>query len=784
MDWCPGPQIPWSATTLIMTKQKSRLTKSGDLVKGSSSPLSVAKSPGKSPASSSAVSRKDATPSVKQRKTTSTVDGNLDDTLLIDVTEVNESTTTVNSQAVPKLVDCPCAMYDRKCNGIKCSKCDKSWHTECCNLTGVTPGNVKKLETQKWQCPWCYQPTIPNPDTKDGKETTESLRSFMASITCLQKTTEKLKDGTSAVDFFNEHIRHLLLDKNQFKSHSDQIIELHNDVKAMKEEIKEMSLRQAQECIELDYLKNRIDSTLTPDNSVRFNTISEEIQQLREQMDILISRPGKGISPDLSESISKISKLPIDEICKIGENVATFSEKVSEMQQNLAANSASTSSAETPSSGAMQPNTVSPHLNKKKKREEVVCAPYSVYKDEAVTQELKDRLLNFVESMEDSFKTIGTENSRDVLYYGEYGYRYSGGEHKPQPIPDIIKELIESVKPNISNPDSSINSCLVSRYQTGSNCIPPHRDDEAVIDPESDIVTVSIGAERNMSFTSDNGKIKDIKVLKDRSVIVSSRFAQDFWVHSIEPCESAEVRYSFTLRHIAPHFINSTIILGDSNTANIKFGSGVGKLGVWMPGKRLKVGHIDAIPEPEKIGPYRNIVIHTGINSINCSPRYRKSNRALIDSLEEKVKNICDIYPKAKVHISLLLPTRLTPLNHRVRDFNNLILDMTVRISRACIIEHSLFGDHLSDEHGRWKKESESSNVYTPKTEDSLHLGKSGIRILAKNLKQTVIGRPKSESETRFNGGRGSYRRALGIGPRRRSGGSPLLSPSHDGYQS
>ena len=81
-----------------------------------------------------------------------------------------------------------------------------------------------------------------------------------------------------------------------------------------------------------------------------------------------------------------------------------------------------------------------------------------------------------------------------------------------------------------------------------------------------------------MTFANNNGDAAEQQVLKDRSVIVSSRFAQDFWVHGIDPCESAEIRYSFTLRHVSPHFINSTIILGDSNTANINFGSGVGKL--------------------------------------------------------------------------------------------------------------------------------------------------------------------------------------------------------------
>ena len=88
---------------------------------------------------------------------------------------------------------------------------------------------------------------------------------------------------------------------------------------------------------------------------------------------------------------------------------------------------------------------------------------------------------------------------------------------------------------------------------------------------------------------------------------------------------------------------------------------------------------------------------------------------AFQNDLEEKFKQICEMYPKPKVCISLLLPTRLTPLNHRVHDFNNRIMDMTCRMSRVCIIEHSLFGDHLTDEHGRWKKELESSSVYTPK---------------------------------------------------------------------
>ena len=110
-----------------------------------------------------------------------------------------------------------------------------------------------------------------------------------------------------------------------------------------------------------------------------------------------------------------------------------------------------------------------------------------------------------------------------------------------------------------------------------------------------------------------------------------------------------------------------------------------------MPGKQVKTGHIEAIPEPSKIGPYRNIVIHTGVNSIN-SHRFRKSNRALIENFESKIRSISEMYPKARIFVSLLLPSKSVPLNYRIRDFNNLLLDLTCRLNRVFIIEHSMFG--------------------------------------------------------------------------------------------
>ena len=85
------------------------------------------------------------------------------------------------------------------------------------------------------------------------------------------------------------------------------------------------------------------------------------------------------------------------------------------------------------------------------------------------------------------------------------------------------------------------------------------------------------------------------------------------------------------------------------------------------------------------------MVIHTGVNSLN-NQRYRKSNSSLINILESKIRNISSTYPTTKIYVSLLLSSRSAPLNHRIKDFNNMILDITCKFSTVSIIEHSSFG--------------------------------------------------------------------------------------------
>jgi hypothetical protein len=258
-----------------------------------------------------------------------------------------------------------------------------------------------------------------------------------------------------------------------------------------------------------------------------------------------------------------------------------------------------------------------------------------------------------------------------------------------------------------------------------------------------------------MTFVNNDKSQEKELPLEDSSILITSRYAQDYWKHGINPEDSQLQRVSFTFRHIAPHFLNSTKVLGDSNSSKICFGTGRGTLGAWVPGKREKVGHIEALPEAIEIGAYRNLIIHTGVNSINANFN-RKSNAFLLHVLETKCREYLNVYPKLKIHISLLLPTRLRSLNHQVDLFNRGILEMCFNLQNVNVIDNSMFGTVLSDELGRWNIRDQR-----PFTTDVLHLGKKGIRMLATNFKSSVLNNSKGQSRARFNASRGSYRRAM-----------------------
>ena len=239
-----------------------------------------------------------------------------------------------------------------------------------------------------------------------------------------------------------------------------------------------------------------------------------------------------------------------------------------------------------------------------------------------------------------------------------------------------------------------------------------------------------------------------------------SRFSQDFWKHGIDETQSETgARISFTFRHVAPHFRNFTAIVGDSNTKNLIFGTGKGTFGRFMPGKKVKALTIDAIPEPQAIGPVPNIVIHTGINDVNSNNR--RPNRILVSNLERKCQAIHAVYPKTHIFVSLLLPTKVDYLNRRVREFNDLLLEMTYRSNNKVKIidSYGLLTNSngcLDEKFGRFLKET-----HEPNRSDVLHVGRKGLSILSTSIKKCVCAKNDNQSRTRFSASRGNYSAAV-----------------------
>jgi alkylated DNA repair dioxygenase AlkB len=381
-------------------------------------------------------------------------------------------------------------------------------------------------------------------------------------------------------------------------------------------------------------------------------------------------------------------------------------------------------------------------------RSAIVVSPPSHLgvEEDFIDSALADELKEFVFQRASRFEEINS--NRDVMYFGEFKYKYKGASHDEAPIPELIGKVITQIQS--SHKDVKINSCLISRYVDGKMFCPPHSDDEIFIDPTSKIFTLSIGSERQMLFSNLHSGQSDVSVeLPHRSLITFDRHSQDFWKHSIVRDEDvSECRYSFTFRYLSPVFLNSTAIIGDSNTQDLKFGEGPGTFGRWFPGKRIKAGHVHQIPEPQDIGPHRNIVLHTGINDINPYPsRWNthpnpKPLPVLAKELEFKCTNILKVYPRTIIYLSCVLPTKDSHLNKSVREFNGYLDNICKSHKNIRLIEHRTIGDPF----GNLKIHLGRHINGRPNTADYLHLGTVGMKTFAITIKESVRYKKRTDS--------------------------------------
>jgi len=657
----------------------------------------------------------------------------------------------------------------------------------CVNLDGLERTQVKKLTS--WKCPRCYS----SPYAVHTNAAIEVIdQKFQARITEINQYNDDLKENASSIDTFNQRIRHLLLD-DKWTTQASKIGDIESDISDIKDTLKKLQSEYKAApvppipssfsddiCANITtFLSEKIaaevkammdtHTTVEPDLVTNINLqldqskknnedIMKAILDLQTEVEGLVDKVNNPIEIQtgvgVNEEHERLMKVVSDQLKVLSSqshsatlNTVSFpggNITTSPHVENLTSFSMASGSNDIPESKDLPP--LPP------------CEPYVSYSIDAVDAGMKAKLNEFVEENNDKFEDIA--GSRSMYYCGEYGYWYTGKYHQPCETPEVIQDLLDSVRPHLSNPCALLNSCLVTVYKDGTDNIPLHSDDEALIDPESEIICVSIGSDRKLEFVNNYNDEKKSLDLTDGSVYVMNRHSQDQWKHAIYPTtEETGKRVSFTFRHIDPKFANSTMIIGDSNTKYLTFGKGQGTFGRSMPGKRVKASVIEDIPEPEQIGPMRNVVIHTGINNINDFGVRRRPNHILVNMLEQKCRRIKEAYPKTRLFISLLLPTKIPHLNLKVKEFNDLLLEMTYRNKSFKIIDsNSMFLDRygcLDAELGRFNRGSGR-----PNSSDFIHLGRKGLNVFSTHIKRCIFTKANNQSSERFRASGGAYNAA------------------------
>ena len=347
-------------------------------------------------------------------------------------------------------------------------------------------------------------------------------------------------------------------------------------------------------------------------------------------------------------------------------------------------------------------------------------------------EELSNRVSVFLDGS-NKFN-VNTENGHSVAMFG-YPYHYNGSKHTNQPteIPSPIKEVLDAI--NEKYPNEELNSCLINKYHGPQSYLPKHADDEPTIAPNSVICTVSVGHSCTVSFSEVHGDKSHEHIAEPNSLYVMTRTSQAYWQHRIDSNSSLPenyTRYSLTFRHVDKKFIKSTIICGDSNTRNLKFGSGKGTFGHNVPGTRAESIHISDIT-PSACCGYKNIFIHCGINDIKhyrCSGQNKVQQK--FNELKSKIEETTVLCPTAKLFVSPILPTKSQDWNKRAVYFNKLLFNFC-NGSNGKVIAHNFSG--FCDEYGNLR--SDMGKYWDPS--DPLHLGSNGIRSLVNIVRQCVF---------------------------------------------
>ena len=298
-----------------------------------------------------------------------------------------------------------------------------------------------------------------------------------------------------------------------------------------------------------------------------------------------------------------------------------------------------------------------------------------------------------------TFRRIG---SRSVQYFGPTDYRYGRTVHRARSYPDnnVIDRIFSELSSKLNDPSFNKEqvTCLITKYENGNCHIPFHSDDEPEI--VGDIITVSLGATRNLTFRSKTGPAEQHSFkLEHGTAYAMVQGSQKLWEHGILPQpDSRNCRVSLTFRKLSqsptvrrqlkpPRIHESSkprddpqpcpqervLFLTDSilrDTPTDTFSPNTHCV------KREMYQLSEILDHEMYIYGTKYVFISAGVNDLS---RYEHRHYTLASNFKKNIEMLCKKYPETTFIFNSLLFTKYGWLNREIDQFNRFVFDLSLR---------------------------------------------------------------------------------------------------------
>ena len=438
-------------------------------------------------------------------------------------------------------------------------------------------------------------------------------------------------------------------------------------------------------------------------------------------IDVVDANANNKMTLDIQHHVDQCKQVTKDAVIAVNAQQTRLEQKIDELN-GLVDRLTATGTIAQPSKTKPHIDDVEPYIHQIK--------PVMKYEENFLSSDvqLHIQLLTFLSKQ---------EFNNDGILFGE-SFQMEGESAKPLPscFRDVMKNLNDNIKEGGGNYE--INSCRVVKFNSKS-LSKQYCHNEYSINPESNIFSLCLGTSQTFIFTEKFSIEEETFETSTGSLLTMSRNSQNIFSHRIKNELPNQNLCGFVLTFKCQNInlMNSTCIVGDSNTKGIKFGSGKGTVGERYPGKQVYSPVIKDI-DPLSCASYQNVVLSLGVNDVRQSDvKCYDDIKQVYARFKSKLRDINQLNPGAKVFIVPILPTKSEALNVKICDYNRLLINN---------LPKSFYNVSIVDGVPRFldSRRNLLKKSLFRKAGDILHINSSGHALLVTLVKDSIFRRKRN----------------------------------------